>query len=344
MADAARPAPESSSLLPPALRWSGPLLALGYGLGARVHRAISSPQYAPLPTICIGNITVGGTGKTPAAKYFARKLLEQGHKPAVLMRGYKEQASDEACEIENAFPEKQVPVLIGGDRLASARAAKAQGCDVVMLDDGFQHWRLARDLDIVLVDAINPFGGDHLAPWGRLRESPEALSRAGVVIITRADAVSDSELALTERKVSQLMQKQLVARASHKPVRLRSLDGKQSFPLEELRNQAVTVLCGIGNPAGFCRTLESLGARIGRVEAKPDHYGYHDEIIFDLIHDTAGLIVTTQKDAVKLAGRVDDEKIRVLEIEFSFISGEAEVLKSVDAAIERGRARLNGAS
>src|SRR5690348_4019756 len=104
----------ADSLLPPALRWAGPLIAPLYGLGVITHRAFASPHKAPLPVLCIGNLTVGGTGKTPAAKYFARGLVQRGRKPAVLMRGYREQASDEAREVENAVKPLGVPVLIGG--------------------------------------------------------------------------------------------------------------------------------------------------------------------------------------------------------------------------------------
>lgn len=333
---AARPASSSTSPLPPALRWAGPILAAAYGLGARVHRALSVPRPSPLPTICIGNITAGGTGKTPAVKYFARGLAQRGLKPAVLMRGYKAQASDEAREVASALTDLKVPVIVGADRLASAKKAQAQGCDVVLLDDGFQHWRLARDLDIVLLDATDPFGGGHLLPWGRLRERPEALARAGAVIATRADMVSAANLAKMEQAIKRHSPEALRARACHKPVRLRTLDAARTVPLEKLRGLPVVVLCGIANPQAFRGTLENLGAVVTRVVALADHFEYRDEGICNLIADETKkgeVIVTTEKDAVKLSGVLAEEKVWRLEIEFSLLTGEDEIWARVENAV-----------
>src|SRR5437868_6808186 len=122
---------KTNSPLPSYLRWAGPLLAPGYGLGVRVHRALSSPRSAPLPVICIGNLTVGGTGKTPAAKYLALGLAQRGRKPAVLMRGYKDQADDEAAEINGALADLKLPspVIVNADRYTGAVLAKERGCD-----------------------------------------------------------------------------------------------------------------------------------------------------------------------------------------------------------------------
>jgi tetraacyldisaccharide 4'-kinase len=325
---------ESSSLLPPALRWAGPLLAACYGAGARVHRALSTPRRAPLPVICIGNLTVGGTGKTPAAKYFARGFAQRGRKPAVLLRGYKNQAGDEGAELTAALADLKIPILVGADRHASAVCAKEQGCDVALLDDGFQHWRLARDLDIVLVDATNPFGGGHLAPWGRLREHPEALARAGVVIVTRSDMASAEEVAALEKEIARHAPQAVLARARHEPFRLRELGGAD-VPLEQLRGRGVAVLCGIGNPVGFRRTLEQLGARVVRVAAHPDHHSYEGEDLGRLVRECSKdsvTIVTTEKDAAKLTNAVAG--VWCLDVRFALTQGEEAVWERVERAVE----------
>jgi len=334
---------QPSSLLPPALRWTGPLLAACYGLGARLHRAWTTPRAAPLPTICIGNITVGGTGKTPAAKYFARGLAQRGRKPAVLQRGYKGQAGDEAVEIQSALSALNIPVLIGADRLASARRAKEQGRDVVLLDDGFQHWRLARDLDIVLLDATDPFGGNQLVPWGRLREYPTALSRAGVIIITRADSVAAGELAVIEKNAARYAPHAVLARACHRPVRLRSLHDGQERRLEELRGARISTVCGIGNPDAFHQTLQQLGAELGTRLLYPDHHTY-TALDFRELHaaTTVSMVVTTAKDAAKLSRLTgaDLTALFSLEIEFTFLRGEDAVWAKVDEALASGSKRV----
>ena len=189
-------------------------------MGARLHRALSSPRLPPLAAICVGNLTAGGTGKTPAVKYLARGLAQRGRKPAVLMRGYKGQGSDEAVEMESALAGIKAPVLLGADRFASAERARALKCDTVLLDDGFQHWRLARDLDIVLIDASDPFGGERLLPHGRLREMPAALARAGAIIITRADLLKGEALQALTKRISGYAPNAVVAAARHAPLRL----------------------------------------------------------------------------------------------------------------------------
>jgi tetraacyldisaccharide 4'-kinase len=334
----------SPSLLPPALRWAGPFLAAGYGLGACLHRTLSTPRPSPLPTICIGNITVGGTGKTPAAKYFARGLAQRGRKPAVLMRGYKGQASDEAVEIESALADLKVPVLIGADRLASAARAKEQGCDIALLDDGFQHWRLARDLDIVLVDATNPFGGNHLAPWGRLREKPAALARAGVVIITRADTVSPGELATLEKTIERLAPQTVRAKACHKPSRLRAVSGSGERPVGYLRGRRVLGMCAIGNPDAFLSTLKSVGAEVVECQCLGDHALFSAELLAAARKSAERVqadVVVTAKDAGKVAKIMAPagEPVWCLEVEFSLLSNDDAVWSQIDEALASGDKR-----
>ena len=338
---------QSTSLLPPALRWAGPPLALGYGLGGKIHRALSTPQASPLPTLCIGNITVGGTGKTPATKYFARGLVLRGRKPAVLMRGYKGQASDEAVEVQHALSDLKTPVLVGADRLANVRRAKESGFDCVLLDDGFQHWKLARDLDIVLVDATDPFGGGHLAPWGRLRETPEGLARAGVVILTRSDMVPKPEREKLRAEITRLAPAATLAIASHIPAGLREFkeNGADYYP-EKLKGLNICAACAIGNPGGFFKTLEALGAKLQKTWAYPDHSDFSvwqaDRVIETAAKLKSAAIVVTEKDAPKLLRHVrgDEFPIWVLDVRFGITEGEAAVWTRVQQVLAAATNRL----
>jgi tetraacyldisaccharide 4'-kinase len=339
--------PSSNSLLPAGLRWSAPLLAVGYGLGVGVHRAMSKARWAPLPTICIGNLTVGGTGKTPMAKYLGRHLATLGRKPAVLMRGYKGQGSDEAREVEHALRDLPVPVIIGGDRYQSSLAARDKGRDTVLLDDGFQHWALARDLDIVLIDATNPFGGGHLVPWGRLREPASGLQRAGAVVITRADAVSPDELDALRAQIRTLSRTPTLSSAKHAPGALRSLTGsREVMPPEVLQGQTVAAVCGIGNPRAFEQTLLGLGANLKMFRALPDHAEFSratlEEILSCAKSSGAKALVVTEKDAMKietlLAGI--DATVWALEVKLQFVTGQAEFEQAVQAGLQQAAQRL----
>jgi len=333
-------------LLPPGLRWTGPLLALGYGLGARAHRALSRPRLAPIATICVGNLTVGGTGKTPAVKFLARGLASRGRKPAVLMRGYKGQSSDEATEVRAALEKQKVPVLLGADRLAGAKDAVRQNCNVAILDDGFQHWRLARDLDIVLLDATQPFGGGRLLPHGRLRESPEGLSRAGIIIVTRSDCLGEGALAALRGEIKRYAPDSIMALARHKPVQIFTCGAAGSGrPPEELNGVPVLGVCGIGNPGAFRRTLEGLGARVAGFAAYADHHLFSSRDAAALQQQAeeinAAAIIVTEKDAAKLAllpgGNVP---VWVLGVEFSLTDGEDLFWTRVKQAVAQGDTRV----
>jgi len=336
-------------LLPAGLRWAGPFLAAGYSLGSRLHRALSTPRYAPVATLCVGNITVGGTGKTPATKYFARGLAARGRKPAVLLRGYKGQAGDEAVELRSTLGELGVPILIGADRLANGARAGEQGCDVALLDDGFQHWSLARDLDMVLVDATAPFGGNHLAPWGRLRERPEALSRAGVVVITRADMLPVDELATLEKHVACYAPQAALAKARHKPVALRELMGGKTLGLGELKQKRVYALCGLGNPEAFLQTLSKLETQLAGNACYPDHVAYDrwqlDSIDIPVARELgAQAMVVTEKDAAKLEPLLFGVPFPfwALTVQFEILSGEEAVWARIDEALQAGDKRVRG--
>ncbi len=328
----------NSSPLPGYLRWAGPILAPGYGLGVRLHRALSTPVKAPLPAVCVGNITVGGTGKTPACKYFARGLAARGRRPAVLMRGYKNQAVDEAEEINLALADLNLPspVIVNSDRIAGAAQAKERGCDCVVLDDGFQHWRLARDLDIVLIDATDPFGGGQLLPYGRLREPVAGLARAGALIVTRADALNAAELDALRAELATLAPQAFIATARHSIGSLRSLSGAAP---ESLQGHAVVAACGIGNPSAFQRTLLEQKARVSEFVQFSDHHDYTQSDLDGLSAKVAAkqsqAKLVTEKDSPKIAKlALGSLPVWVLSVTFTILEGETELWRRVDAALK----------
>jgi tetraacyldisaccharide 4'-kinase len=286
----------------------GAPLSVLYG-GALVCRnaLMPEPVRAGVPVICIGNITVGGTGKTPMAGWVVEVLKKAGKHPAILTRGY---GGDEPRLLEKLG----VPVIAEPDRVRGAALARGKGADVLVMDDGFQHLRLARDLDIVLVDATDPWGGGHLLPWGRLREPREALGRAQAVVITRIDQAPETVSRIRE-EVARLAPSALLAEAVHDPVGGEDLSGKK-----------VLAVCGIGNPEAFRRTLESLGAQV-TLKVFPDHHRYTTADVAAVNTLDAGTVVMTEKDAAKLGVFPDTVGWKALKIRMR-VSQRAEALEA----------------
>jgi tetraacyldisaccharide 4'-kinase len=238
---------------------------------------------------------MGGTGKTPCVEYVSRLLREHDYKVAILSRGYGADAgrNDEAMVLEENLPD--VPHYQDPDRVAIARTAIEESeSEVLVLDDGFQHRRLARDLDIVLIDATDPWGGGYLFPRGGLREPKRNLRRAGFVVLTRCDAVEPAAVERLTDEVRTLAPGVEIAKTVHAPL--------GPFPF---RGRPVGAFCGIGNPEAFRQTLQSLGADVVALRMFPDHHPYRREDVDDLQKWAATLpaeacVVTTQKDWVKL--------------------------------------------
>jgi tetraacyldisaccharide 4'-kinase len=259
--------------------------------------------------ISVGNLTVGGTGKTPMVSWLARWFDERGAEVTLISRGYGAKAgqpNDEARELAARLP--GICHLQHPDRIAAARIAvtmsSRKGRPVLILDDAFQHRRIARDLDIVLLDALQPFGFEHLLPRGLLREPPESLSRAHVVALSRADAISADERATIRARVEKLAPQALWIELEHRPSGYRSAAGVQ-IGLNELRGKRIAAFCGIGNPAGFRHTLGTCGIEVVELREFPDHFAYAAQSLAEL--DTwaarqAGVeaIVCTHKDLVKI--------------------------------------------
>lgn len=274
-----------------------------------------------VPVLSVGNLTVGGTGKTPTVEWHARWFERRGRRVAIVSRGYRSGAqgcNDEALELEQRLPD--VPHIQNPDRVAGAREAiERHGCQVLILDDGFQHRRLARDLDLVLLDALEPFGYGHVLPRGLLREPPEGLRRAHGVLLTRRDLVSAEQREEIREQVRQLAPQALWLEAEHRPQRLLAAFGMDRDGLGRagaagaaylpenpvwLRGRAVAAFCGIGNPTAFRCTLERCGCHVVAWRAFPDHHAYTASDLAELARwadaAPAEAVLCTHKDLVKL--------------------------------------------
>jgi len=297
--------------LGPALERLGLRVAsVPYGWAVRLRntayrRGWLRSEQVPAVVVSIGNLTVGGTGKTPCVEYIARFYRNLGRRVAILSRGYgsADGRNDEARVLEENLPD--VPHLQGADRVALAWRALAEWqSEVLVLDDGFQHRRLARDVDLVLMDATAPWGHGYLLPRGLLREPPSSLQRADVLVLTRCDQAPAEQCERLRRTLERIAPHKPVVETTHRPVELSNSDGA-SASLELLREGPAAAFCGIGNPEAFRRSLLDLGARLEDFRVYPDHHAYGRTDVEDLQRWACRLsagarILTTQKDAVKL--------------------------------------------
>ncbi len=312
-----------------------------YGLGVRFRntlfdRGAKRIHRAAVPVVSIGNLTLGGTGKTPCVEYVARFYRDLGVQTCILSRGYGSEAgrNDEAMVLEENLPD--VPHLQGANRVELATTATEElEAELLVLDDGFQHRRLHRDLDVVLIDATRPPTRDYQFPRGTLREPESGLRRAGMILLTRCDQVSATEREAIRGRLARRFPHTPIAMTEHRASEL--IGGEEPEPAESLAGRSVAGFCGVGNPAGFRATLERLGATVVEFRTFPDHHAYSRADVDDLTRwagllsaDT--LIATTQKDWVKLrmpalAGR----PLRAVRIELAFHAGQDEF----DAALRR---------
>lgn len=276
----------------------GVVLALRAGL---YRLGLVRPQRVAVPVISVGNLTVGGTGKTPMVLYLAQELARRGLVPAVVARGYGAQVdglNDEGAELAHRF-EGLVQVQ-NPKRVLAAQRAVASGAQAVVLDDGFQHRQLHRDLDLVLVDATRPWGlrsTRALLPRGLLREAPTALQRADVLVLTRADQVDAASLAALRAELAGLAPGVAQVVCVHEPEALVDHEGQRES-LAWLAGRAVCAVSGLGNPAAFERTLERLGARVTQTVRRPDHHAWASADLSGV--DPELPLVCSGKDAPKL--------------------------------------------
>jgi tetraacyldisaccharide 4'-kinase len=290
------------------------------GLRNRLYDRKALRQHRlPCRVVSIGNVTVGGTGKTPFAVFLAGVLKKKGFRPCVLSRGYGAARKSpvgivsDGGRISARYPEtgdeplliarslSGIPVIAGADRvLTGGEALNRFGADVLVLDDAFQHRRLHRDIDIVLVDAVRPFGNGYLLPRGPLREPAVALRRADLIVrigLAGQETPPDLIAALGGRPLE-------VFSGFREPMDLRCGADGSALPLEMLRKKRIAAFAGIASPEAFRKMLERLQARVVRFLAFPDHHPYRNEDIENIRREAAEAgaeaIVTTEKDGVRL--------------------------------------------
>jgi tetraacyldisaccharide 4'-kinase len=325
------------------------LLSLLYGAvvarrRARIARR-GGARKVSARVVSVGNLTVGGAGKTPVAIEVARRLQERGEQPAVLSRGYGREGSaplvvsdgksllgnpkiagDEPLVIARALP--QVPVLVGPDRAALAELAITRlGARSLVLDDGFQHLKLARDLDIVVIDASNPYGNGYLLPRGPMREPRSALRRAGLVWLSKCDQADAATLEALAREAQEATGRPPV-RSAYRITDVAELGGK-SLDADALRGKKVGLLAGLARPESFVRTVEAAGATIASRAFFRDHHCFTGDELRQAARAArrhgAEAIATTAKDAARLPGAHLDLPLLVVHVQSCILSGEEQL-------------------
>jgi tetraacyldisaccharide 4'-kinase len=293
----------------------------------RFDRVPGAVVEVEVPVVSVGNLTLGGTGKTPLVRWIAQWFRRRGVRVAVVSRGYGAEdgsRNDEARELEEHLPD--VPHLQNPDRVAAARVAIEElQMQLLVLDDAFQHRRIGRDLDVVLLDALEPFGFEHVFPRGTLREPAAALRRADVVALSRADMLRPPQREAIRRRALGYAPEALWCEIVHAPETLRGADGRVE-PIESLAGRKVAAFCGIGNPAGFRHTLNQCRFRVAALREFPDHHPYHRDDVDSLTSWLAGLdvdaVLCTHKDLVKLqVSRLGGRPLWAVGIGVDFLGG-----------------------
>lgn len=344
------------------------IFSLIYGLLVNIKLAgykygIFQKQKLDCFVISLGNVTVGGTGKTPTAQRLARDIRDMGYRVVILNRGYRAkwhgevgivsdgkrlhmdaaEAGDEAYMLAKHLPE--VPVLIGAERAKTGRyAIEHFGAEVAILDDGYQHWQLERDLDILLVDAVNVFGNGYILPRGTLREPISHISRADICLMTKVDQAAAGSCDYIRETVHRYNPEARIVESIHQPRCFIPLTewyvniASQGIDIAQMRGKRIMAVSAIGNPASFEQTLSNLGAVIIESLRYPDHHDYAMSEMTDIFQQAenagAEAIVITEKDAVKIPADVAREKwsipIYVICVEVNFQKGSeglADLLK-----------------
>ena len=285
-----------------------------------------------VPVVSIGNLTCGGTGKTPMVEMVAGDLAGMGRQPAILSRGYGATGGEGAGNDEYRVLAENLPGIEhyqGADRLVHGRAAVEAGAGVLVLDDGFQHCRLHRDLDLVLLDSLRPFDNGQLLPAGLLREPVSALENADLLGLTRANLVSSEKLEAISAFLGQRYPGIPLLVIESRAVCWQELYGEATEP-DSLAAAKVFAFCGVGNPHSFRLAVENLGAEVAGFHAFKDHQPYDAASVARLASRArqcgVDTIVMTQKDAVKLKEEwlksQEDVRWFFLRIEQAIVSGE----------------------
>jgi tetraacyldisaccharide 4'-kinase len=326
------------------------LLSLIYGLIIRTLTWFYSFRLRRLDckVISVGNITLGGTGKTVLVEYIARFLKGQGCRVAILSRGYKrklitydlpclpagrpltayDKLGDEPCMLQSKL--QDVPVIVDKNRIRGAKnAINNHSVDTVILDDGFQQWRIKKDLNIAVIDATNPFGNQELLPRGILREPLSSLKRADLFVLTKADFNPDTQ-GIADF-LTQLNPQAQIIEAVHQPISLYPLGSNdKALSIDGLKNKNVTLFSGIGDPDSFENLITKLGANISLSFRFPDHHNYSQANLENIIQESRkrniNTIITTEKDAVRIVNlrltTYDLQLILALRIELKITKNE----------------------
>jgi tetraacyldisaccharide 4'-kinase len=335
------------------------MLSVLYGMAASSSQWARSlrPARVGVPVISVGNLVAGGTGKTPLVVYLARLLAGEGRNVAIVSRGYGrrsrgplvvsrgdgpavswQEAGDEPYLM--ALLTKGVRVLVAARRSDAIRAALAEaGTDAILLDDGFQHVQLARDLDIVAVDASAPLGNGHLLPAGTLRENPLGIARADVIVATRCDQARGGAR-LVGRTVGLLTPRAPVIETRMVAAELWDVGTGAAVDATEMRDMPALALSSIADPAGLSRTAREAGLSVVAEAAYPDHHAYGpadlDAVAARVLESGARLIVTTEKDAVRLAGWSPPVRLIAIGIELEVTRGRALLMEALGRALGSG--------
>ncbi len=301
-------------------------------------------QQLDVTVISIGNLTLGGTGKTPMVEWLARWFTERHLRVAIVSRGYGAAAgeqNDEALELARKLP--SIPHLQNPDRVTAAQQAIADfGAQVIVLDDAFQHRRLARDLDIVLIDALAPFGYGHICPRGMLREPLTGLARADVIALSRADCVSTEQRTAIRREVEHLAPGKLWIEMSHVPRQLLSVDGNTA-DTTQYTGKRIAAFCGLGNSDGFRHTLTAAGYDLIGFRSFADHHRYTRGDIVSLSTwleqlPQATAVLCTLKDLVKLeTTQLAGRPLWALEIGLQIEAGQEQLKACLQCIEEKGK-------
>ena len=337
----------TASLCRGLLRGAEPIYAAAVSCrNRRFDRGRAETSRMPVPVVSVGNITMGGTGKTPLVAWLARWFRSRGVRVTLVSRGYKARGgagNDEALELQQQLPD--VPHLQNPDRVAAAQTAIDElDCQLILLDDAFQHRRIHRDLDIVLIDALEPFGFDHVFPRGTLREPLTGLARADIVALSRANAVDETTRREIERRVRQLAPQAAWIEIVHRPTALIGAADNRS-EIDPCAGRKIAAFCGIGNPAGFRQTLQDCGFEIAGFREFPDHHAYSRTDI-DQLADWIGslenpaAVICTRKDLVKIAiPRFGGVPLWALAIETEITAGENELLEKLDSLVAAAQSK-----
>ncbi|MDD5107942.1 MAG: tetraacyldisaccharide 4'-kinase [Candidatus Omnitrophica bacterium] len=307
------------------------MLSLIYGLAVVSLVACYKRRFVQLgaKVISVGNITLGGTGKTTFVEYLSNLLSLQGKKVAVLSRGYRraQGIGDEPAMLQRKLP--FVHVIVNKNRIEAAdEAIRQYAADTLILDDGMQQWKIFKDLEIVTIDAGDPFGNGRMLPAGFLREPLTALKRADIFVLTQVGLAKDTSI-LTD-KLKRINSKALIIESIHKPDGFNSVSNPGEFlELDALKEKSALIFSGIGNPQGFENCIDELGVNITKALRFADHHDYTQADIDDVIKEAHQLnldaIITTHKDAVKIKEfQIKGAKILALNIKLNITKNEAE--------------------